>query len=667
MSTVQLVLVNVADIRGRVEPVSSPSPIASPSEQASPAEQASATHAELVGASPSKGMPSSSTGFLSPTASPQRTRVESTVEESIATGSGAPSKAEPQVSYIIASHPHVTAPEAGSHPMVGLNGVDIGIEQDLATADSGGISPPRPSQKGELAQLSMWHISILTTVPAAPLTKLVLKSLYSEDEHHYVEYAPGKIWRNTSSPFRSERSSDNPDDIPAISVPLNPLGKIFRSSATAVRTVFSWLVEAVSGSNEDNEEDDSSHDLEPRGSKRKTVAVGESDVGSGDRSTSQLDEHENKRLQELESGVKTASSGTALFDDKLSGLHRMKDALARRVLGQDEAIDVICEAICCPITRSQSSITPLASFLLLGPRGAGKTELLRTLGEELWPESHRPFFELNMSEYATANRVKPFIDAVVGIVCGQPPSRPPNESQLLFGETFDYAIEEDLIQRLVYRPINVAIEPRIVLAFDNIEEAHPSVAEIIWILFRSGVIIDDRANGVNFKNTIVCLSSSFGCEIMHDHVSTHLNGSVEPQSRSDLINDLKELVSPELIGVVDKQVVFNVLRRNVISDIIRLHVEKAQERLKQHEIQFSISRLAGECLEKAGLRSGYGPRYIVETLLKARREAFLRSSHDDPDHPQPKVHRLVVVHEEENESSPTPAVVSIQEMPGEVK
>ena len=358
------------------------------------------------------------------------------------------------------------------------------------------------------------------------------------------------------------------------------LARLVQTPVNALWGVVTWLSTATDrGVARDG--DDDVKITESQGVKRK--------VPISDASTQTPYGHRDKRIETSQPGPETP--GNTGFDDELESLHNMRNALAQRVFGQEGPINVVCDIVCRPPIRTQSSTRRLTSFLFLGPRETGKAELATALAQYLWSGRGRPFMKMDMSNYRAADTVSAFIRTVAGAEEGE-------------------------------RPVLAKIKrwgPPSVIVFNKIHEAHADVAKVILGIIKEGVLTDNHGKQVSFENTIVCLNTNSGCDIMDRPDATHPDGSFTSQARADLMHRVEEIVIPELVDAVDERVVFNGLQQRAIADIVHFHTSLVHKKLTTFRCGFSISQNTREWLVMQGSPKLFGPRRIVNMFDEALR------------------------------------------------
>ncbi len=272
-------------------------------------------------------------------------------------------------------------------------------------------------------------------------------------------------------------------------------------------------------------------------------------------------------------------------------LLRLPDALHRRVVGQDEAVQKVSEAI----LRSRAGIAdenrPIGSFLFLGPTGVGKTELAKALAQSLF-DDERSMVRIDMSEYMEKFSVSRLIGAPPGYV------------------GYD---EGGQLTEAVRR------KPYCVVLLDEVEKAHPDVFNILLQVLDDGRITDSQGRTVDFKNTIIIMTSNLGSQFLLDGAE---NGEITPAARAQVDQLLKATFRPEFLNRIDEIITFTPLEREQIVRIVRLLAEHLSRKLEDKGIRFVLTDAAVEHIVQGGYDPAYGARplkrYIqshLETLI----------------------------------------------------
>lgn len=282
-----------------------------------------------------------------------------------------------------------------------------------------------------------------------------------------------------------------------------------------------------------------------------------------------------------------------MLEEEAEKLSRMEDELRKRVVGQDDAVQKISDAI----KRSRAGISdphrPVGSFLFLGPTGVGKTELTRALAEFLF-NSDKSLIRVDMSEYMEKHSISKMI--------GSPPG---------------YVGHDEgggLTELVRHRPYSVIL-------FDEIEKAHPEVFNILLQVLDNGRLTDAKGRTVNFKNSVIIMTSNIGAEHI-DRMSGLGFGSghsVSEDMRYEQVKDkvtgsLKEYFRPEFLNRLDEIVLFNILSPQAIIEIVRMQVDIVAKRLEEKHIALSLSQAALEYLAKEGYNPQYGARPLKRLI-----------------------------------------------------
>ena len=282
-----------------------------------------------------------------------------------------------------------------------------------------------------------------------------------------------------------------------------------------------------------------------------------------------------------------------LLGGEAERLVNMEDELHQRVIGQDEAVNAVAEAI----RRSRSGISdprrPIGSFILLGPTGVGKTELARALAEFLFDDESN-MVRIDMSEYAEKHTVSRLIGAPPGYV--------------------GYDEAGQLTEAVRRRPYRVVL-------FDEIEKAHPEVFNILLQILEDGRLTDGHGRTVDFRNTVIIMTSNLGTEGMQRATfGFRTDGSErtnEPERLRSSVNDaLRKAFRPELLNRIDEILVFHPLTQDQIIQIVGLMVKEVQRRLKDQEITFELTPEASRWLAKEGFDPVFGARPLRRAVQR---------------------------------------------------
>ena len=281
-----------------------------------------------------------------------------------------------------------------------------------------------------------------------------------------------------------------------------------------------------------------------------------------------------------------------LMEGEREKILHLDDILHQRVIGQDEAVTKVTEAI----LRSRAGIAdpnrPIGSFLFLGPTGVGKTELAKALAEALFDDEHS-MVRIDMTEYMEKFSVSRLIGAPPGYV--------------------GYDEGGQLTEAVRRKPYSVVL-------FDEIEKAHPDVFNILLQVLDDGRITDSQGRTVDFKNTIIILTSNLGSSYLLDGIGE--DGEIKPEAREQVETLLKSSFRPEFLNRLDEIVFYKPLTKENISRIIELLIADLRGRLKDQQLGLEISQAAKEAIIENGYDPVYGARPL-KRYLQSRIETLI--------------------------------------------
>ena len=298
--------------------------------------------------------------------------------------------------------------------------------------------------------------------------------------------------------------------------------------------------------------------------------------------------HESVTDEEI---AKIISRWTGIPVSKLNESERNKtlhlaDILHKRVIGQDEGVTKVTEAI----IRSKAGIKdpskPIGSFLFLGPTGVGKTELAKALAESLF-DDEKNIVRLDMSEYMEKYSVSRLIGAPPGYV--------------------GYEEGGQLTEAVRRKPYSVVL-------FDEIEKAHPDVFNVLLQVLDDGRITDSQGRTVDFKNTIIILTSNIGSVHMLDGIDE--NGNFSPECEKAVMGELRASFRPEFLNRLDEIIMFKPLTKDNITGIIDLMVADLNKRLADREVTIKLTSAAKDYIVENGYDPMYGARPLRRYLQK---------------------------------------------------
>lgn len=281
-----------------------------------------------------------------------------------------------------------------------------------------------------------------------------------------------------------------------------------------------------------------------------------------------------------------------MLEEETKKLSRIEDVLKKRIVGQDEAIEKIADAI----KRSRVGISdpnrPIGSFMFLGPTGVGKTELTKALAEFMFNDE-KALIRVDMSEYMEKHAVSKMIGAPAGYV--------------------GYEEGGQLTEQVRHRPYSVVL-------FDEIEKAHPEVFNILLQVLDSGHLTDAKGRKVNFKNTIIILTSNVGSK----HIQTMekigfagITASEETkyaEAKDNVMGALKDHFSPEFLNRLDEIVLFNILEKDAIKSIVNIQIDIVKKRLEDRGIILTLDDKALDFIAEEGNDTQYGARPLKRLI-----------------------------------------------------
>merc|ERR1712078_852046 len=292
--------------------------------------------------------------------------------------------------------------------------------------------------------------------------------------------------------------------------------------------------------------------------------------------------------------VWTGIPPTKLLESERTRILSMGDQLRDRVIGQDEAVEVVTEAV----QRSRAGLNdptkPIASLIFLGPTGVGKTELCKALSEFMF-DTEDAIIRIDMSEYMEKHTVSRLLGAPPGYVGYD------EGGQLT-----------DAVRR----------KPYSVILFDEMEKAHPDVFNIMLQLLDDGRLTDSKGNSVNFRNTLIVFTSNVGSKDILD-----LQGDNEAQReimRDRVMQAMRDKFKPEFLNRIDEHVIFNRLDKMALREIVKLEIKKLEKRLAEKEITINVTNMALDYLTEIGFDPVYGARPLKRTIQKELESVLAR-------------------------------------------
>ena len=278
---------------------------------------------------------------------------------------------------------------------------------------------------------------------------------------------------------------------------------------------------------------------------------------------------------------------TKLVESEMKKLLHMEDILHKRLIGQDEAVDTVSDAI----RRARSGLKdpkrPIGTFLFLGPTGVGKTELAKSLAEFMFNDEDS-LIRIDMSEYMEKHNVARLVGAPPGYV--------------------GYEEGGQLTEAVRRKPYSVIL-------FDEIEKAHPDVFNIMLQIFDDGRLTDSKGRTVDFKNTLIIMTSNIGSDIILEDT---LNSLISPEQFNDtkekVLAVLRQRFKPEFLNRIDETIFFKALNLQQLSQIVDIQMDYLRNLLKDQELEFEITGDAKEFLATQGFNPVYGARPLKRVI-----------------------------------------------------
>lgn len=282
---------------------------------------------------------------------------------------------------------------------------------------------------------------------------------------------------------------------------------------------------------------------------------------------------------------------TRMLQSEREKLLRLEEELHQRVVGQDEAVEAVADAIRLSRTGLSSQERPIGSFLFLGTTGVGKTELAKALAEYLFNDADM-MTRIDMSEYQERHAVSRLVGAPPGYV--------------------GYEEGGQLTEAVRRKPYSVVL-------LDEIEKAHPDVFNVLLQVLDDGRLTDNKGRVANFKNTIIIMTSNIGAELIQEQFSKINPGNedeVVEETKQQLFHLLKQTVRPEFLNRIDDIVMFRHLSRGDIRQIVELQLMQVREQLSEQDIQLTIAPEAMDWLAAEGFSPEFGARPLKRVIKK---------------------------------------------------
>ena len=271
-----------------------------------------------------------------------------------------------------------------------------------------------------------------------------------------------------------------------------------------------------------------------------------------------------------------------MMEGEKEKLIRMEERLTERVIGQGEAIEAVSNAVRRARAGLQDPDRPIGTFLFLGPTGVGKTELCKALASFLF-DDESAMVRIDMSEFMEQHSVARLIGAPPGYVGYEEGGR--------------------LTEAIRRRPYSVIL-------FDEIEKAHKDIFNVLLQVFDDGRLTDGHGRTVDFRNTIIAMTSNIGSQYIQDFIG---HGNRE-ELDNNIKKTLKEIFRPEFLNRIDETVIFSSLSKEDVGDILEIQLAELKKRLSQHSLKLSVTESAKKCLVEEGYDIFYGARPLKRTI-----------------------------------------------------
>lgn len=317
---------------------------------------------------------------------------------------------------------------------------------------------------------------------------------------------------------------------------------------------------------------------------QQQLEIEERNVKEGDRSLvhEAVTEDEIARIISRWTGIPV----TKLTEGERTKLLSLEDQLHKRVIGQEEGVKRVTDAILRSKAGIKDPTKPIGSFLFLGPTGVGKTELAKTLAENLFDDEQN-MVRIDMSEYMEKYSVSRLIGAPPGYV--------------------GYEEGGQLTEAVRRKPYSVVL-------FDEIEKAHPDVFNVLLQVLDDGRITDSQGRTVDFKNTILIMTSNIGSPYLLDGIDEQ--GEIKPEAEKQVMDDLRSHFRPEFLNRLDEIIMFKPLTKDNIGKIVDLMVDQLSRRLADQELSLELTDAAKNQVIENGYDPVYGARPLKRYLQK---------------------------------------------------
>jgi ATP-dependent Clp protease ATP-binding subunit ClpB len=282
---------------------------------------------------------------------------------------------------------------------------------------------------------------------------------------------------------------------------------------------------------------------------------------------------------------------TKMMESEISKLLRLEDELRKRVVGQEEAIEAISDAVRRSRAGLQDARKPIGSFIFLGTTGVGKTELAKALAEFLFNDENA-MTRIDMSEYQEKHSVSRMVGAPPGYV--------------------GYEEGGQLTEAVRRRPYSIVL-------LDEIEKAHPDVFNVLLQVLDDGRLTDNKGRVVNFKNTIIIMTSNLGSDVIHEKFDTAKPADFEKVAESakiEVMELLRQRIRPEFLNRIDETILFLPLTMENVREIVTIQIEMLRKQLKEKELKLVITDEAFNFIAETGYDPYFGARPVKRVIQK---------------------------------------------------
>ncbi|MCQ2739510.1 MAG: ATP-dependent chaperone ClpB [bacterium] len=316
---------------------------------------------------------------------------------------------------------------------------------------------------------------------------------------------------------------------------------------------------------------------------KKLQAVQGKEKGENKLLKEEVDEDDIAKIVSKWTGIPVAK----LVESEMQKLLKMEDVLHKRLIGQDEAVNTVSDAIRRARAGLKDPKRPIGTFIFLGPTGVGKTELAKTLAQFLFNDDDA-IIRIDMSEYMEKHNVSRLVGAPPGYV--------------------GYEEGGQLTEAVRRKPYSVVL-------FDEIEKAHPDVFNIMLQIFDDGRLTDSKGRTVDFKNTVIIMTSNIGSDIiLEDSLNAVLEQGNFEETKEKVMGIMREHFKPEFLNRVDETIFFRALNLQQLSAIVDIQTDYLKELLKEHNISLDITEDAKEFLATRGFNPVYGARPLKRVI-----------------------------------------------------